>query len=71
MISKNFNRYISYVVFSVEALMKSIASTFMIPIEKQVLIMQGGDALDPSHRICNYSSAGTVSNTSLLLINNI
>ena len=49
--------------YSVETLMKSIASTFMIPMEKQVLIMQGGDALDPSHRICNYSSAGTVSIT--------
>ena len=34
----------------------------MIPMEKQVLIIQGGEALDPSHRICNYSSAGTVSN---------
>lgn len=34
-------------------LVKSIASTYMIPIEKQVLTMQGGDALDPSHRICN------------------
>ena len=42
--------------------MKSITSRFMIPMEKQVLIIQGGEALDPSHRICNYSSAGTVSN---------
>lgn len=33
----------------------------MIPLEKQVLIMQGGEALDPKNRICNYSSAGTVS----------
>ncbi|XP_028403740.1 RB1-inducible coiled-coil protein 1-like [Dendronephthya gigantea] len=47
---------------SVEELMKSITSTFMIPLEKQVLIMQGGEALDPKNRICNYSSAGTEHN---------
>ena len=44
--------------------MKSIESTLLIPVEKQVLITPEGEALDPSHRICNYSSAGTVSFTS-------
>ncbi|XP_046839067.1 RB1-inducible coiled-coil protein 1-like [Xenia sp. Carnegie-2017] len=47
---------------SVETLMKSIESTLLIPVEKQVLITPEGEALDPSHRICNYSSAGTESN---------
>lgn len=38
----------------------------MIPTEKQVLMIQGGKALEPSHRICNYSSAGTVSTYPIL-----
>ena len=42
--------------------MQHVTSMLLIPIEKQVLIMQGGEALDPRQRICDYSSVGTVSN---------
>ncbi|XP_032243064.2 RB1-inducible coiled-coil protein 1 [Nematostella vectensis] len=44
---------------SVETLMGSIASSAGIPVDKQVLLICGGEALDPNDRVCNYSNAGT------------
>ncbi|EDO45118.1 predicted protein, partial [Nematostella vectensis] len=44
---------------SVETLMGSIASSTGIPVDKQVLLICGGEALDPNDRVCNYSNAGT------------
>ena len=32
-----------------------------VPVEKQVLLISGGQSLDPSHRVCSYS-AGTDTN---------
>ena len=43
--------------------MSIVASDAGIPEEKQVLLISGGEALDPTDRVCNYSSAGTVSET--------
>lgn len=41
--------------------MSSIASSTGITVDKQVLLITGGEALDPADRVCNYSNAGTVS----------
>ncbi|KAK3727883.1 hypothetical protein QZH41_010614, partial [Actinostola sp. cb2023] len=44
---------------SVQTLMSAIASATGIPVDKQVLLITGGEALDPNDRVCNYSNAGT------------
>jgi hypothetical protein len=41
--------------------MSAVATTTGIPVDKQVLLITGGEALNPSDRVCNYSNAGTVS----------
>ena len=41
--------------------MSTVASVTGIPEDKQVLLISSGEALDPSERVCSYSSAGTVS----------
>lgn len=46
---------------SVQLLMSTAASVTGIPEDKQVLLISSGEALDPSERVCSYSSAGTVS----------
>ena len=46
---------------SVNTLMAAIASTVGIAEDKQVLLTAGGEALDPTVRVCNYGSVGTVS----------
>ena len=46
---------------SVQLLMSTVASVTGIPEDKQVLLISSGEALDPSERVCSYSSAGTVS----------
>lgn len=48
---------------SVQVLMSTVASVTGIPEDKQVLLISNGEALDPTERVCSYSSAGTVSNT--------
>jgi len=46
--------------FSVVQLQDAIMNRCHIPRDKQVLLISGGDSLDPSARVCSYS-AGTVS----------
>ena len=46
--------------FSVSRLQEAIAKSFHISPEKQVLLISGGENLDPHVRVCSYSS-GTVS----------
>jgi hypothetical protein len=46
--------------FSVTHLQDAIMKRCHIPRDKQVLLISGGDNLDPSARVCSYS-AGTVS----------
>uniref|UniRef100_T1J8T9 RB1-inducible coiled-coil protein 1 n=1 Tax=Strigamia maritima TaxID=126957 RepID=T1J8T9_STRMM len=46
---------------SVENLKQNISSQFRIPVEKQVLLISGGESLDPQTRVGNYS-AGTDTN---------
>ena len=41
--------------------MSTVASVTGIAEDKQVLLISNGEALDPSERVCSYSSAGTVS----------
>ena len=43
--------------------MSTVASVTGIPEDKQVLLISNGEALDPTERVCSYSSAGTVSST--------
>ena len=43
--------------------MSTVASATGIPEDKQVLLISNGEALDPTERVCSYSSAGTVSST--------
>lgn len=47
--------------FSVGLLKDHIQEIAGIPAEKQVLLISGGDSLDPSKRVCSYSS-GTDTN---------
>lgn len=44
---------------SVQALKEAICEKTGIAEEKQVLLMNGGEALAPHSRVCSYSSAGT------------
>lgn len=37
----------------------AIASQIKIPEDKQVLLISGGESLDPTARVCSYNSAGT------------
>lgn len=46
---------------SVEQLKESIERVSKIPVEKQVLLVSGGECLDPAVRVCSYS-AGTDTN---------
>ena len=48
--------------------MSTVASVTGIPEDKQVLLISNGEALDPSERVCSYSSAGTVSNHCLNIL---
>ena len=41
--------------------MSTVATVTGIPEDKQVLLISNGEALDPTERVCSYSSAGTVS----------
>lgn len=50
--------------FSVSALQTVIAKACHISEDKQVLLISGGESLDPAARVCKYS-AGTVSSTVL------
>lgn len=45
--------------------MSTVATVTGIPEDKQVLLISNGEALDPTERVCSYSSAGTVSSTSI------
>lgn len=47
---------------SVQILMSTVASVTGIPEDKQVLLISNGEALDPTERVCSYSSAGTDTN---------
>ncbi|KAL9950515.1 hypothetical protein ACROYT_G043024 [Oculina patagonica] len=47
---------------SVQVLMSTVASVTGIPEDKQVLLISNGEALDPTERVCSYSSAGTDTN---------
>jgi len=49
-----------WVYCSVLQLQDAIKSRCQIPADKQVLLISGGENLDPSARVCSYS-AGTVS----------
>lgn len=51
---------------SVQVLMSTVASVTGIPEDKQVLLISSGEALDPTERVCSYSSAGTVSHICML-----
>lgn len=46
---------------SVVQLKEAIERTCRIPADKQVLLVSGGECLDPSARVCSYS-AGTDTN---------
>lgn len=48
--------------------MSTIASTTGITVDKQVLLVTGGESLDPDDRVCNYSNAGTVSSKKYFLL---
>ena len=50
---------------SVQRLQESIEIEYQIPVDKQVLLISGGQSLDPQMRVCSYS-AGTVS---IIMIN--
>ena len=55
----------AYAVFpsdycSVSKLQEAIHTSYNIPPDKQVMLISGGENLDPSARVCSYS-AGTVS----------
>ena len=45
---------------SVSKLQEAICSSYNIPPDKQVMLISGGENLDPAARVCSYS-AGTVS----------
>lgn len=47
---------------SVAHLKEVIARACKIPEDKQVLLISGGESLEPSARVCNYSAAGTDTN---------
>jgi RB1-inducible coiled-coil protein 1 len=47
--------------FSVKQLQDVIERSCGIPVEKQVLLVSGGECLDPAARVCSYS-AGTDTN---------
>ncbi|XP_072026877.1 RB1-inducible coiled-coil protein 1-like [Amphiura filiformis] len=46
---------------SVQRLQESIEIEYQIPVDKQVLLISGGQSLDPQMRVCSYS-AGTDTN---------
>lgn len=50
-----------HLCFSVSHLQNVINNVWRIPVEKQVLLVSGGESLDPSSRVCTYS-AGTDTN---------
>lgn len=50
-----------FFIDSVSKLKESIAKTCDIPTDKQVLLISGGESLDPDIRVCSYS-AGTDTN---------
>lgn len=50
-----------FVYFSVSQLQSVIDNAWRIPVEKQVLLVSGGESLDPNARVCSYS-AGTDTN---------
>lgn len=45
--------------FSVENLKRAIYEQYKIPITNQVLLISGGESLNPDDRVCQYASAGT------------
>ena len=49
-----------FVTSSVQRLQETLAAEHQLPIDKQVLLISGGQSLDPHIRVCSYS-AGTVS----------
>ena len=53
--------YMTSCLNSVQMLMSTVATVTGIPEDKQVLLIANGEALDPTERVCSYSSAGTVS----------
>ncbi|XP_038046178.1 RB1-inducible coiled-coil protein 1-like [Patiria miniata] len=46
---------------SVQRLQETLATEYQLPIDKQVLLISGGQSLDPHIRVCSYS-AGTDTN---------
>lgn len=46
---------------SVQSLMQAIERQYAIPVISQVLLISGGETLDPAKRVCSYS-AGTDTN---------
>ncbi|XP_022084289.1 RB1-inducible coiled-coil protein 1-like [Acanthaster planci] len=46
---------------SVQRLQETLAAEYQLPIDKQVLLISGGQSLDPHIRVCSYS-AGTDTN---------
>lgn len=46
---------------SVRSLMSAIDRQYAIPVSSQVLLISGGETLNPTHRVCSYS-AGTDTN---------
>ncbi|GAB6026628.1 hypothetical protein CHUAL_013034 [Chamberlinius hualienensis] len=52
---------------TVKRLKQEIARRHNFPEEKQVLLISGGESLNPSARVCSYSAAGTDTNPIFLL----
>ncbi|PNF24637.1 hypothetical protein B7P43_G00746 [Cryptotermes secundus] len=61
--------YLNLCDFSVKQLQDVIERSCGIPVEKQVLLVSGGEALDPAARVCSYS-AGTDTNPIYLFSKN-
>lgn len=53
--------YLNVCVFSVKQLKDVIERSCGISVDKQVLLVSGGECLDPTARVCSYS-AGTDTN---------
>lgn len=49
------------IIFSVTSLKEYVEKVCKIPVDKQVLLINGGECLDPVSRVCSYS-AGTDTN---------
>lgn len=55
----DYHQYCSFclfLVFSVQNLKETIERLHGIPVEKQVLLISGGEVLQPGTRVCSYSS---------------